>query len=522
MNKISYQIASLGLLLCGILFSSCEQAGPFEPQDPIGDTIAPVEQLTATPASAEGEIALTWKNPADEDLLKIEITYQLKVSAFTTKAAVAIANPALVDGLSGENSALTIKVPTLDTYLITATAINKAGVKSDPVQVEGTPYIPTELERMPVLLKWADTLMTSITQLFLDGKPRDIWSSTYPQSDGYWDGAAVIWGHGAAFSGYTTLRGTAENFPQYQASFTQKYDERLLTAIDQFRNTRNGGAEAYAVYPGEGDERYFDDNIWVGIDMVDLYEQTQDARYLERAELVWNFVETGTDEVMGGGVYWKEGGNSKNTCSTAPAAVLAAKLYLATNEPIYLESARSLYAWCKEILQDPDDYLYWDNARLSDENDPNSPIQVDKAKFSYNAGQPMQAAVLLHRITGEGHYLIDAQNIARSAYARWFIPFNSYTLGESFQILEPGHVWFQAIMLRGFVELYKTDGDRTYVTAYEKTLANAWLSNCRNPQTNLLNSDFRGGTTQTQWEILHEGACVEMLARLAALSERDY
>jgi len=373
---------------------------------------------------------------------------------------------------------------------------------------------------IPLFLERADTLFSSITTLYLDGMPRDIWSSNYPRTDGYWDGAAVIWGHGAAFSGYAAIKEAAEGFPSYKDKYAADYDSRLLTAIDQFRNTRDGGAEAYAVYPGEGDERYFDDNIWVGIDMVDLYILTNDSKYLERAELVWNFILTGTDDIMGGGVYWKEGSKSKHTCSTAPAAVLAAKLYLATQENEYLETAKDLYSWCKQLLQDPNDYLYWDNVRLSDENDPNSEIIVAQEKYSYNSGQPMQAAALLYNITQETQYLTDAQNIAEAAYNKWFTPFDSAILGESFQILEPGHVWFQAIMFRGFIELYKIDHNRTYVTAYEKTITHAWLSDCRNTDTNLLNGDFRGGTSQTSWEILHEGACLEMLARLASL-ERD-
>lgn len=361
----------------------------------------------------------------------------------------------------------------------------------------------------------ADTLMKAIVELYLDGKPRDIWSSQYPQGDGYWDGAAVIWGHGSAFSGYTAFKHSTWDIPGLRAEVEEKYDERLLTAIDKFRNQRNGGPEAYAVYPGEGDERYYDDNIWVGTDMVNLYLLTNDMRYLERAEIVWNFVQAGTDDIMGGGVYWKEGLNSKHTCSTAPAAVLAARLYEATGEEHYLTSAKAYYSWVKEVLQDPSDYLYWDNARLSDENDPDSEIQISTAKYSYNSGQPMQAAVLLYNITNEVQYLEDAQNIAEAAHQRWFIPFDSDILNESFNILEPGHVWFQGIMLRGYVELYNVDQNSEYIDDYKKTLLHAWLSDARNRDTNLINENFTGTTTQDKWEILHQGAIVEMLSQLA-------
>jgi uncharacterized protein YyaL (SSP411 family) len=364
--------------------------------------------------------------------------------------------------------------------------------------------------------------MTALVHLYLDGKERDIWTSSYPFKDGYWNGAAVIWGHGGAFSGYAALKEAAEAYPTYKNKIASSYDSRLLTGIDKFRNKANGNAEAFAVYPGTGDERYYDDNIWVGIDMTDLYLLTKSESYLTRAKIVWNFILTGTDNKMGGGVYWKEFGDSKNTCSSAPAAVLAAKLYLATNDATYLQSAKNLYAWTKATLQDPADYLYWDNVKLTDNNNPNSPLIISKAKFPYNAGQPMQAAALLYKITGETQYLTDAQNIAKAAYTKWFVPFNSYTLGESFRILEPGHVWFQAIMFRGFIELYNIDHNKTYVRAYQKTLANAWLSSARNRTTNLINEDFRGGSTQTDFDILHQGACLEMLSRLALLEHEGF
>jgi phage host-nuclease inhibitor protein Gam len=69
------------------------------------------------------------------------------------------------------------------------------------------------------------------------------------------------------------------------------------------------------------------------------------------------------------------------------------------------------------------------------------------------------------------------------------------------------------------VELYKVDGNKTYVKAYQKTLANAWLSKARNRTTGLINEDFRGGSTQTDFEVIHQAACLEMLSRLAMLEK---
>lgn len=506
------QISIIALFIT-IALASCKKASVLElPEDTIGKTVKPVTKLKALPTSNENELALSWTNPEDESIIKAEISYRP-----TTAGVTGSPNPTIINVTSGSESSLTIRVPSTIKYTISVVVINKAGIKSAQTNADATPFSPAAADLTPIFLKRADSMMTSMVKLYLDGMPRDIWSANYPRTPGFWDGAAVIWGHGGAFSGYAALKEAAQNYPAYKTKIETQYDNRLLKAIDDFRNTKNGRPEAYAVYPGDGDERFYDDNIWVGIDMVDLYMLTKSPVYLTRAKIVWNFILAGTDAKMGGGVYWKEDGNSKNTCSTAPAAVLAAKLYQATNEAAYLNSAKSLYTWVKTTLQDPSDYLYWDNVRLSEESDPNSPLIISKEKYAYNSGQPMQIASLLYKITGEAHYLTEAQNIAKAAYKKWFIPFNSYTLGESFRILEPGHVWFQAIMFRGFIELYKIDGNATYVNAYKKTMANAWLSSARNKTTNLINEDFRGGSTQSSFDILHQGACLEMLSRLASL-----
>lgn len=484
---------------------SCEEETSVE-EDAISEKIEGVSSLDIRWEEQDSELVLSWTNPDDPYLANIEFSYY-DPSQKGQQVVV------LLDAERGESVSHSLEVEDPDRYTFALTTLNMAGVRSKES------VISLNKEKKNEWTARADTLMKAIVELYLDEKPRDIWSSQYPQGGGYWDGAAVIWGHGAAFSGYTAFKHSTWEVPGLKKEVEEKYDERLLVAIDKFRNTRDGGPEAYAVYPGEGDERYYDDNIWVGIDMVNLYMLTKKTKYLDRAKIIWNFVLSGTDDIMGGGVYWKEGLRSKHTCSTANAAVLGARLYQATNEEQYLTKAKAYYSWVKEVLQDPSDFLYWDNARLSDENDPNSEIEISTAKFSYNSGQPMQAASLLYTITNRSEYLEDAQQIAEAAHNKWFTPFHSHILDESFNILEPGHVWFQAIMMRGYVELYNIDKNSEYIDDYRKTLEHAWLSDARNKDTNLINENFKGTTTQDKWEILHQGAIVEMLSQLAMLDD---
>ena len=44
---------------------------------------------------------------------------------------------------------------------------------------------------------------------------------------------------------------------------------------------------------------------------------------------------------------------------------------------------------------------------------------MDKAKYTYNSGQMIQAGVLLYQQSGDQSYLKDAQETARGAYQRF-------------------------------------------------------------------------------------------------------
>lgn len=510
-NKYAKIILLASLILT---FTNCgsEPEEIIDTPDPEETTVQAVFYLKATVTSQENEIKITWTNPTDENLSKVEITYEEKGTTDTF-------SPILLDAPSGEAMTYILTVPKYSTYRIGVTAINKKGVKSTKRTTDGEPLKPVEeVVAMPPFLGRADTIMTAMVNLYLGG-PRDVWNASYPKATGpYWDGDAVVWGQGAGFSAYAAIREATIG-----TEIEEKYenmDTRMLNSINKFF-TYDEDIWAYAVYPASGNQRFYDDNVWIGLDMIDLYSITNNPSHLDKAEKVWEYLQKGTDNSAGGGIYWREipPTSSKHTCSTAPGAVLAAKLYLITRDDKYLHNAITLYDWLKNTLQDPDDYLYWDNVR-----EENGQLIIEKNKYTYNSGQPMQAAVLLYKITGDTKYLTDAQNIAIAAYNRWFNPYYSSILKESIRMIS-GHVWFNAIMLRGYIELYKAElelgeeANRTYITAYEKALTHAWLSNARR-STNLLNEDFTGQQSQNSWDILHQGAATEMLARLASL-ERD-
>lgn len=502
----------LGIVFLSLLsiFFSCKSSGDSSDGEDSG-SIKPVANLKVVSTKYANELQVSWSNPADDKLAKVEIVYVYEGPVSTKSYS---SSKQTVEAKSGDQSSILLKVPNYCVYKVSITAIGSNNERSTVVSASASPCNPSEaIGADNLFIGRADTLMTSLMSYYFGLSSRDCWDNSYPRGTGYWDDDATVWGQGAGLAGFVALREASIGITNMEKKYTNMTD-RMFNSINRFITTDNG-INAYACYPANGNDRFYDDNVWIGLSMIDLYDQTKDTRFLEKAKMVWTYMMKGYDNTCGGGINWKElntPSTSKNTCSTAPTAILGCKLYNATKESTYLDTAKELYVWLQKYLQDPSDYLYWDNIAPG--------MVVDKSKYPYNSGTPMQAACLLYKITNNSQYLVDAQNIARSAYKKWFTSFYSSALNETFNILTPGHVWFQSVMLRGYVELYKLDKDRTYITAYEKTLSNAWLSACRNKTTNLLNGDFRGITSQIKWEILHEGACLEMMARIASL-KRD-
>lgn len=315
---------------------------------------------------------------------------------------------------------------------------------------------------------------------------------------------SYLWPYSGTFSAVNAL---------FEATHDKKYkkllDSRVLPGLEEYFDTQRV-PNAYSSYirTAPASDRFYDDNVWLGIDFTDTYQMTQEQKYLDKAQLIWKFIESGTDSILGGGIYWcEQKKESKNTCSNAPGSVLALKLFKATNDSSYFEKGKKLYEWTQRNLQDSADYLYFDNIRLDG--------KIGKAKFAYNSGQMMQSAALLYQLTKNPIYLKDAQNIAKECFNYFFTDFTPTTNEEAFRMLKKGDVWFTAVMLRGFIELYQIDKDKTYINAFNKSLSYAW-DNARD-ENGLFNTDLSGKSKDQKKWLLTQAAMVEMYSRLAMI-----
>ncbi len=317
---------------------------------------------------------------------------------------------------------------------------------------------------------------------------------------------AFMWPATGTFSAVNALYG-ATGSETYLGIIVEKVLPGLEEYYDAVRSP--SGYSSYITSAPMSD-RYYDDNIWLGIDFVELYTMTGREEYLAKAMEIWRFVESGWDEALCGGVYWcEQSRSSKNACSNAPAAVLALKLYQSTADPGYLSRDRDIYQWIDTTLKDSSDGLVFDHITPSG--------TVDTTKYSYNSGQMMQAAALLYSATGEEAYLMDARRIAESCCRRFA---RDYSLpgGRTRTLVDNGaNIWFTAVMVRGFCELYRIDRDRKYIDFITRSLDHAWEYG-RDGQ-GLFGAQW-DATTEGRYEkwLLNQAAMVEMMARVGKIN----
>jgi hypothetical protein len=160
-------------------------------------------------------------------------------------------------------------------------------------------------------------------------------------------------------------------------------------------------------------DRYYDDNAWISMSLLEAYQLTKDPKDLQLAHEAYDFLMSGEDSTtLGGGIYWHEDQTkSKNACSSGPAMVASLAFYRQTGEAKYLATARRLYDWTRKRLQDKDGLIF-DSISVPDG-------RIIRAKLTYNSGTFIRAACGLYAATKDRAYLDEARRVAAAAEKRF-------------------------------------------------------------------------------------------------------
>jgi len=326
--------------------------------------------------------------------------------------------------------------------------------------------------------------------------------------------AAHLWPFARAVVATLDLAGVRED-PVERFDTDGAIADRLET-LERYWDP-GGEAPAYSsdvVGTRRGGDRYYDDNAWVGLALVQLERMRPGAGHLNRAADLFRFAVVGWDwrpEVPGpGGVFWVEQGHGagarnhdRNAVSNAPNAALGlhlAELTGVSAGPQQSIGPEEMYGWVNATLDassDPDPAatgLFWDKLR--------SDGTLDKTFWSYNQGSMIGANVLLDRRdrSSEGRYLSRADAIARKALRHF--------ASDGYETQPPA---FNAIFFRNLLLLHAATGDaelRTEIIAAMRAYADRAWSRRRDRHDRFHFS--RTGVT-----LLDQSAMVQMLALLA-------
>ncbi len=314
---------------------------------------------------------------------------------------------------------------------------------------------------------------------------------------------AYLWPTSGVFSGVNALL-NATGDKQY----LNLLEKRILPGLEQYYDSlrRPSCYQSYIASAGKSD-RYYDDNIWLALDLCETYILTGRPQYLNKSIKTWQFVYSGWDDKLGGGIYWcEQKKQSKNTCSNAPAAVLSFKLFEATKDSSYFKWGLRIYNWTKMNLQDSTDYLYFDNKSLTG--------SISKRKYTYNSGQMLQASAMLYKLTGNKAYLEEAQRIAKSAIDHFTEEYTTAE-GEKIRLFKNTGNWFNAILLRGYIELYMSDSNNQYLAIFRDNMDQLW--NHVRDKNNLFSKDWKGEKEDKYKWLLDQASLVEIWATLAKI-----
>ena len=275
---------------------------------------------------------------------------------------------------------------------------------------------------------------------------------------------------------------------------------RRLIALESYWSPDNV-PPAYSSYiappVGPGGDVFYDDNAWIGLELVRWYRETDDPAVLDRARLVFDYVASGWEDdpsvAAPGGVYWTRasGNQNRNTVSTAPGAELALHLYQLTGEQTYLDWGQRMYDWMNTYMLGPDG-LFLDHMDLQG--------NISPWVFSYNQGAMIGANVMLYRISRDDGYLRRAEEIAR-------LSLEKYASGA----FDDQSVYINTIFFKKLLMLYAHNGNASYIVAMQDYADRIWDTRV-DPATYLM-------MTRDLHILIDQAAIVQLYASLAALGE---
>lgn len=151
-------------------------------------------------------------------------------------------------------------------------------------------------------------------------------------------------------------------------------------------------------YPDFRENDWNDDIGWWARGAIRAYELTGDVEYRDDAIEMFDFIAQYADTTYGGGIWWKNVDigdgerNEKNVATNATAVYTAMRIYAATGDVSYRDTARELFDWL-------DANFYVGGGKLRDHIEGTG--QFVDWDWTYNQGNYAGAALEMHLDSGD-------------------------------------------------------------------------------------------------------------------------
>ncbi len=231
--------------------------------------------------------------------------------------------------------------------------------------------------------------------------------------------------------------------------------------MDKYQRTGDGASRAMiddvfdgfkAAYPDFTANDWNDDMGWWAQGSIRAYELTGETRFLDEAKSIFAYISRYEDTTYGGGIWWKNVNvgngslNEKNVATNGTAIATALRLYKATGDTSYRDTAERLYSWL--------DTNFNRNSHIRDHVSGTG--QFTDYDWTYNQGQFAEAALQMYLATNTPSYLTEATGAIDWATA------NLTSSGTFLYEGDADTAGFKAILTRDIRDLISAGGQTQY------------------------------------------------------------
>jgi len=229
-------------------------------------------------------------------------------------------------------------------------------------------------------------------------------------------------------------------------------------------------------YMGQFRNEFTDDSGWWALVWISAYDFTGEAKYLNTAKTISDWMDSNWDTQCGGGIYWKNGASYKASISNSLFLKVNASLHRRiSGDTTYLNRANKAWNWIKSsgLIQSGDGHVL--DGMSAGSCTPSNPGST------YNQGVMINALVEYWNINHNSQVIDTATLIGDQMTQRSYYTFNGilkdgceYSSSCSGDVLS-----FKGPAIRGLAELNRNLSNHPYTT-YITNNANSAESNAHN------------------------------------------